>query len=84
MLDDRKTVDLTAHDLDMIEQALQTQKKILAVESRAGGSTARARLNELKGLLRRLDQQRPEDGAAKGMTLGQMARAFFGGHSCAT
>ena len=44
MLDDTYAVDLTKQDLELIEAALQTQEKILSVQSRAGGSAARARL----------------------------------------
>ena len=77
MLDDKTTLDLTSHDLDLIEQALQTQKKILTVESRAGANNARARLNELTGLLRRVSQTRPEAPAAPQQSWGQMARSLF-------
>jgi hypothetical protein len=61
MLDDVQKVDLTRQDLEMIEGALATQEKILAVQSRAGGRAARNRLNELKGLMRRLRRQIPEE-----------------------
>jgi len=57
MLDETHAVDLTADDLELIEAALQTQEKILSVQTRAGGREARARLNALKGLMRRLRRQ---------------------------
>jgi hypothetical protein len=60
MLEDVQKVDLTKADLDIIEAALATQEKILAVQSRAGGRTARLKLNDLKSLMRRLRRQVPD------------------------
>ncbi len=77
MLDDTTTVDLTRHDIEIIEQALQTQEKILSVQSRAGGDTARVRLNDLKGLIRRLDRQMPAANAQGCNSWSQVARALF-------
>lgn len=57
MLDDTTKLDLTRQDIELIEQALHTQEKILSVQSRAGGAGARTRLKDLKGLIRRLDRQ---------------------------
>ena len=76
MLDDTYTVDLTKQDLELIEAALQTQEKILSVQSRAGGSAARARLNDLKGLMRRLRRQSPVPNGET-PSWGQTARSLF-------
>ncbi|MEL7092914.1 MAG: hypothetical protein AAFN94_14375 [Pseudomonadota bacterium] len=76
MSDDALSVDMTAADLDMIEAALQTQEKILSVQSRAGGKAARARLNEVKGLLRRIRRQHPQAGA-RPSTWTETARSLF-------
>ena len=77
MLDDTYAVDLTKQDLELIEAALQTQEKILSVQSRAGGSAARARLNDLKGLMRRLRRQTPAPSGAEGSSWSQTARSLF-------
>lgn len=77
MLDDTYSVDLTKQDLELIEAALQTQAKMFSIQSRAGGSTARARLNDLKGLLRRLRRQSPAPAAPETTSWGQTARALF-------
>lgn len=61
MLDDVQKLDFTRADLDIIEAALATQEKILSVQSRAGGRAARARLNDLKSLQRRLRRQVPDE-----------------------
>ena len=65
MLDDTYAVDLTKQDLELVEAALQTQERSLSVQSRAGGSAARARLNDLKGLMRRLRRQTPSPQGAE-------------------
>ena len=77
MLDDTYAVDLTKQDLELIEAALQTQEKILSVQSRAGGSAARARLNDLKGLMRRLRRQTPAPSGAAASSWSQTARSLF-------
>lgn len=77
MLDDTHSVDLTSQDLELIEAALQTQEKILSVQSRAGGSAARTRLNDLKGLMRRLRRQTPAPERTPAPTWGQAARQLF-------
>lgn len=60
MLDERTTVDFTRQELELIEQALQTQKKILSVQNRAGSANVSTRLNDLKGLLKRLNRKTTE------------------------
>ena len=77
MRDDTHNVDLTTQDIELIEAALQTQEKILSVQSRAGGESARTRLNALKGLMRRLRRQTPGPQTMPGTSWGQAARQFF-------
>ncbi len=77
MADDIHNVDLTKQDLEMIEAALQTHEKILSVQSRAGGGAARAQLNDLKGLMRRLRRQTPTPNATCTQGWGQAARQLF-------
>lgn len=74
MADTIHNVDLSKQDLEMIEAALQTHEKILSVQSRAGEGTARARLNDLKGLMRRLRRQTPAPNASCSQSWGQAAR----------
>ncbi len=77
MADEIHSVDLTAHDLELIETALQTQEKILSVQSRAGGSAARTRLNDVKGLMRRLRRQTPGPQSAASPSWSKAARQLF-------
>ena len=77
MPDDTHNVDLTKQDLELIEIALQTQEKILSVQSRAGGGAERARLNDLKGLMRRLRRLTPTHNAGYVTSWGQTARQLF-------
>ena len=77
MLDETHSVDLTLQDLELIEAALQTQEKILSVQSRAGGDAARTRLNDLKGLMRRLRRQTPAPQGAASASWSQAARQLF-------
>ena len=77
MLEDVQKIELTRQDLEMIESALATQEKILAVQSRAGGRDARARLNDLKSLMRRLRRQVPDDAPAPSQGWSRFARSFF-------
>jgi len=61
MLNNKK-LDLTAKDIEMIEAALHTQKKILSVQSEAGGSGARQRLTDLTQLIGRIGKAQRADG----------------------
>lgn len=54
MLDCNDTPALSARDLKLIQDALQTQEKILTLQSRAGGNSAKIKLNEIKDLMRRV------------------------------
>jgi len=76
MLDNVQNIELTKADLDVIESALATQEKILAVQSRAGGRQARARLNDLKSLMRRLRRQVPDETPAPSKGWSLLARPF--------
>lgn len=58
MFDKQQRLDVSPEELAVIEAALETQAKILSVQAGAGGSGARRRLNEVKKVLARLDQQR--------------------------
>ncbi|OAN77704.1 hypothetical protein A8B82_12390 [Sulfitobacter sp. EhC04] len=59
MLDNQQKIAVSAEQLEVIESALHTQSKILNVQAEAGGNAARQRLNEVKGLLAQLSQQKP-------------------------
>lgn len=74
MLDRSQPSEFTDHDLEMIEDALFTQEKILSVQSRAGGNAAKARLNELQGLLRRMRRQRGHEVGQRLGLWGQVTR----------
>lgn len=60
MLDNKK-LDLTAKDIELIEAALHTQKKILSVQSEAGGTGARQRLMDLQQLIKRIGRSQCTD-----------------------
>jgi hypothetical protein len=82
MLEPTTCVDFTEQDLEMIESALQTQEKILSVQSRASGSNAaKLRLIELRAVLRRVRSKNgktPQTPCRKVTGLGGFARALFG------
>ncbi|WP_298843376.1 hypothetical protein [uncultured Roseobacter sp.] len=82
MLENLRNIDLTAKDIELIESALHTQKKILSVQSQAGGRGARKKLTDLKHLMKRLNRATPVcDEPPVGFF--QTARAFFStGDSC--
>lgn len=58
MLDQIKSLKFSKHDLEVIEEALFTQEKILSVQSHAGANGAKTRLNKLQSLLQRIRLQR--------------------------
>jgi len=80
-MDNLNRLDLTTKDIELIEAALQTQKKILAVQSEAGGARARQKLTDLKHLIKRVGRARPgsEQRTAPGILTA--ARCFFGSDS---
>jgi hypothetical protein len=69
------SLDLTTSDFDMIESALETQEKILAVQARAGGDAANDRLTALRSVMRRLRRQRRQP--AVSLSWGSIARGLF-------
>ncbi|MEM9636562.1 MAG: hypothetical protein AAGA94_02875 [Pseudomonadota bacterium] len=81
MLDNSHNLDLTAKDIELIESALHTQKKILSVQSEAGGSGARKRLTDLKHLMKRINRSTSRRSADEAETQrfgwGQFARSLF-------
>mmetsp|Transcript_39674 Transcript_39674/g.89950 ORF Transcript_39674/g.89950 Transcript_39674/m.89950 type:complete len:87 (+) Transcript_39674:26-286(+) len=76
MLDNLHNLDLTKKDIELIEAALHTQKKILSVQSQAGGSGARKKLTDIKHLMKRINRAGCLE-KSQPMTLGQYARWFF-------
>ena len=74
MSDSAQNLEFSDHDLEVIEEALFTQEKILSVQSRAGGNMAKTRLNELQGLLRRMRRQRGGEAGQHLGLWGQFAR----------
>ncbi|MEP4197577.1 MAG: hypothetical protein ABJL99_18290 [Aliishimia sp.] len=78
MIHNTHSVDLTQQELKLIEAALHTQEKILAVQSRAGQDrSAKSRLDDLKSVLRNLRRQTPHRDAPQ-QSWTQMARTLFG------
>ena len=78
MLDTANKLDLTAKDLELIEAALQTQKKILSMQSEAGRTGARQKLSELKNLIGRIGKSRQPDTSSEPMSWSLIARSIFG------
>ena len=78
MLDNLNRLDLTAKDIELIEAALQTQKKILSVQSEAGGTRAHQKLSELKQLIKRVGRARPGPEPRTAPGFFASARCFFG------
>ncbi|WP_299862141.1 hypothetical protein [uncultured Roseobacter sp.] len=81
MLDNSHNLDLTAKDIELIESALHTQKKILSVQSEAGGSGARKRLTDLKHLMKRINRSTSRRSMSQPETQrlgwGHFARSLF-------
>jgi hypothetical protein len=77
MLNNLHTLELTAQDIAMIEAALHTQKKILSVQSQAGGTGAHQKLSDMSQLIRRIGRANAK--ATSRPTRGWLAvlRAFF-------
>lgn len=74
---DMNRLALSAEDIEMIEGALHTQKKILSVQSEAGGTGARQKLSDLKQLMKRIGRARPSVERRPAQTWTQMAISFF-------
>ena len=77
MLENLNRLDLTAKDIELIEAALHTQKKILSVQSQAGGTGAGHKLTELKHLMTRVRRARPAHAPAQSASWGQSLRSLF-------
>ena len=78
MTNDTHSVDLTHDELEMIEAALQTQEKILSVQSRASDDkTLQTRLTALKTLMRSLPRRNKTGIAAPAQSWTQIARSLF-------
>ena len=78
MFDEVHKLDLSRAEIELIEAALHTQKKILSVQSKAGGQSATARLSDLRQLLKRLDRQIPTRNASKPGGWTWLARSLLG------
>lgn len=78
MLDTANKLDLTAKDLELIEAALQTQKKILSMQSEAGRTGARQKLSELKSLIGRIGKSKQPDNSSECLSWSLIARSIFG------
>ena len=78
MLNNLHNLDLTAKDIELIEAALHTQKKILSVQSEAGGSGARQKLTDLKHLMKRINRSTTRQPAQQTQSWGCFARSLFG------
>lgn len=77
MLDNFHDLDLTAKDIALIETALHTQKKILAVQSAAGGSGAHEKLTDLKHLMKRINRNSKRKAAPATQGWSGFARMLF-------
>lgn len=58
MSEDKKKLEISASELELIANALETQSKILRMQAGAGGNTALVRLNEIKRLMATLSTHR--------------------------
>jgi hypothetical protein len=77
MLDNLNRLDLTAKDIELIEAALHTQKKILSVQSQAGGTGSGQKLSELKHLIKRIGRTRVSKCPAQAPSWAQTVRSLF-------
>ena len=82
MSESTNNLHLSAKDIDLIESALHTQKKILIVQSEAGGSGARRKLTELTYLMKRIGRARPRKGDARQSWSDRMRGWFCADASC--
>ena len=81
MFENLNRLDLTSKDIDMIEAALHTQKKILAVQSEAGGTGARRKLADVKQLMKRVGRAREAKNNGSAQSWTQMARMMLSGQN---
>lgn len=66
MFDSKEKLEVSQGELAVIEAALHTQIKILNVQANAGGSGARRKLNEVKGVLAQIAALKKGDDATQG------------------
>ncbi|WP_299964282.1 hypothetical protein [uncultured Roseobacter sp.] len=78
MLNNAHQLDLTAQDIELIEAALQTQKKILSVQSQAGGSGADRKLTDINHLMKRINRSTQSKDPLGAQGWGCFARSLFG------
>ena len=76
-MNDLNTLGLTAKDIELIESALHTQKKILSVQSQAGGTGAGRKLAELKRLSARIGRMRTVREPAESWPFSATLRSLF-------
>ncbi len=79
MNENQSMVALSAQDIALIEAALHTQQKILAVQNGAGGVGAAEKLAELKRLIYRLETARPSGDPAAESWLPKGLNTFWRG-----
>lgn len=77
MLDSPHRLELSAKDMDLLESALQTQQKILSVQSQAGGSGAVHKLADLQRLMKRVGRARAARSNGSRFSLLQVLREYF-------
>ncbi len=71
------SVDLTTAELQLIEAALDTQEKILSMQSRSGqDKVAEQRLLDLRAVKKTVQQHAPRADAQRGWS--GMSRTWFG------
>ncbi len=78
MFDSGKKLDLTTKDLEMIEAALHTQKKILSMQSEAGRTGARQKLSDLRHLMQRIGRSRRTAPETEPVSWSLFGRTLFG------
>lgn len=73
------SVDLTTAELRLIKAALETQEKILSLQSRSGqDSTATQRLQDLQALKKTVQRQVPSASITQQQSWSEVARTWFG------
>lgn len=77
MFDKNQKLEISPGDLAIIEDALETKRKILKIQAAAGGEAALDRLNAVKQTLALLAQHRPKAPARRrGFGLRRLSRLF--------
>ncbi|WP_298972001.1 hypothetical protein [uncultured Roseobacter sp.] len=77
MLDNLHKLGLSEKDIELIESALHTQKKILSVQSEAGGSGAHQKLVDLKHLIKRINRSTIRKPAEPSQSWSNFLRMLF-------